>query len=252
MYMRLFISLFYLLPLLFFAQPLEREKKNFTDENGMKQGKWVVTFENSKAVRYRGQFKDNRPIGEFEYFYNTGEISAVMRFKDQNNAKSKMYHKNGNLLSVGNYFDQKKDSIWWYFNERKEVLNMETYNKGVLDGEQIVYYPADPSKVKVKVLEKCIFKEGQKNGPWEQYYESGRMKAKGVYLNGSMNGIAYYYYSNGKVELNGEYKNGFKNGCWLYFGKDDELLDRSYYKNNIKLEGEEIEEFIKSRKSEQN
>ena len=30
---------------------------------------------------------------------------------------------------------------------------METYNKGVLEGEQVVYYPADPSKVKVKEYE---------------------------------------------------------------------------------------------------
>jgi len=247
MYLRLSILILLLIPYSIYTQPIERERVNVTDENGFKQGKWVVAFENSKSIRYSGQFKDNIPFGEFRYYYQSGEVSAVIEFKDEYSSSSRMYHKNGNLLSLGNYYQQKKDSVWWYFNARKEVLSMETYNKGILEGEQIIYYPGDPSKVKVKEYEKSIFKQGFKNGAWEQYYESGRIKAKGVFLNGNLNGIVFYYFPEGNVKLNGEYENGFKHGCWLHYGEDGELLDRSYYKKDKKLEGKEIEEFKKNR-----
>ena len=252
MYLRFFIVNFLLIPFVVLSQPLERERINFTDENGLKQGKWVVAFENINSTRYSGQFKDDIPYGEFRYYYRSGEVSAIMQFEDENRSSTMMYHKNGNLLSVGSYYQQKKDSVWWYFNARKEVLSMETYNKGILEGEQIIYYPADPSKVKVKEYEKSIFKEGIKNGAWEQYYESGRIKAKGIYLNGNLNGIAYYYYPEGNVELNGEYENGYKHGCWLHYGKDGELLDRSYYKKDKKLEEKEIDEFLKNKREQHN
>ena len=243
--------LFFLIPFAVYSQPIERDRLNVTDENGLKQGKWVVNFENSKSIRYTGEFIDNHPVGEFRYYYNTGELSAVVEFRDDFRSQSRMYHKNGNMLSVGYYFQQKKDSVWWYFNGRKEVLSMETYNKGVLEGEQVVYYPADPSKVKVKEYEKSTFKDGVKNGPWEQYFESGRIKSKGVYLNGNLSGIAYYYYPEGNIKLNGEYENGFKHGCWLHYGKDGQLLERSYYKKDQKLEEKQVEEFLKKKREQQ-
>ena len=234
MYIRPVIAFFYLFPLLVFAQPIERERINITDENGLKQGKWEVAFENSNFIRYKGQFNDDMPFGKFKYYYLTGEVSVIMIFMDQNVAKAKIYHKNGNLLSMGKYINQKKDSIWWYFNDRKEILNMESYSNGLLNGEQINYYPGDPSKEKIIVLERYTCINGQKNGDWEQYYKSGRIKSKGTYLNDYLSGSAYYYSSDEKLELKAEYIKGHKQGCWLYYRKDGELFKRIYYKEDRK------------------
>ena len=37
---------------------------NHTDEKGLKQGKWVKTYESGKK-RYEGYFKNNVPVGTF-------------------------------------------------------------------------------------------------------------------------------------------------------------------------------------------
>ena len=100
MYYR-FIILFCLFsPSILFSQFNRDEIKNQTDENGLKQGEWEVKHENSNAIRYKGQFKDDQPFGKFQYYYPTGEISGIMSFYNSNSSLMKMYHKNGGIKGM--------------------------------------------------------------------------------------------------------------------------------------------------------
>ena len=53
-------------------------------------------------------------------------------------------------MAMGKYVNQKRDSTWWTFNDHKEVVSQENYKNGKLDGETIVYYPANPRDQEVK------------------------------------------------------------------------------------------------------
>lgn len=222
---------------------------NVTDSKGRKQGKWIKNYDGTNKKRYVGQFKDDKPTGEFVYYYSTGEASAVTQFLPDEVAYTKMYFANGNLMARGKYIEQIKDSTWWYFTEDKKMLSKENYENGKLNGEVVVYYPTDPKTEAVKVFEITNYKDGLKNGKWKQYFKSGKVKATGNYLDGNYHGKLFWYHGTGRVETEGFYKHAVKNGTWKYFDKEGNLEKKVYYKNGELLEGEELEKYLEGLKA---
>ncbi len=250
MYYRLIIIFCLLTPSILFSQLNRGEIKNQIDGNGLKQGEWEVKHENSNAIRYKGQFKDDLPFGKFQYYYPTGEISGIMNFYDLESSFMKMYHKNGFLMSAGKYINQKKDSIWWYFNAQQEVLSTENYSNGMLDGEQITYFPFKPDQEKAQIMEEQIWVNGVKHGSWQQYYKIGRIKSEGSYVKGHLEGVVKYYYSTGKLEIQAFYKKGLKNGFWFHFEQDGSVKEKVCFKEDRILKGKELEKHLKKLKAE--
>ena len=243
--MRILIIILLTLPFNMFAQT--RSLDNFTDANGLKQGVWKVKHENSQALRYTGSFKDNKPSGLFKYYYPTGLLSAIMKFSE-NKAYVTMYHENGNIMSVGKYLNQQKDSVWYVFSQRNELLNSEDYVEGKIHGKQFLYYPVEVNKAQIKIMEMYNYNKGLKHGSWEHYYESGHLKAKGKCKNGYKQGEVFYYFSNGQTDIRGFYKAGEKNGLWTYYNEDGSVKKEAHFRNDNVLEGKELELYLQQRK----
>ena len=68
--MKKLLLLSMLLPFLAFSQSV-----NELDASGKKQGIWTKTYKNGN-LRYRGQFKDDKPQGLFYYYFSSGESQA--------------------------------------------------------------------------------------------------------------------------------------------------------------------------------
>lgn len=235
--MKLLIYISILFPLFTIAQ-------NNSDSRG-KQGKWITKYDDGSSIRYKGQFKNDIPIGKFVYYYPTGEASSVMLFSNEGHrAECKMYHKNGEIMAMGNYINRKKDSTWWFFNDRKQVIRKENYKNDKLHGESIVYFPANPKEEKVLKAEVTHFNNGYYHGEWTQYFKSGKIKAHGIYKNGYFDGQVKYYYPNGKVQASGWYKHNVRNGYWKTFDPEGDLETKTYYYNDKILEGEKLEKHL--------
>mgnify|MGYP003309605133 CR=1 FL=1 len=56
---------------------------NEVDKKGRKQGEWIKKYDNGVVI-YKGEFKDDMPIGEFRRFYETGTLHSVQNHKDNN------------------------------------------------------------------------------------------------------------------------------------------------------------------------
>ena len=233
---------FLLIAFLGFSQP--QGDGNKLDSKGRKQGKWVKFHEGTEKKRYVGTFNNDIPIGKFTYYYLTGEVSAVTEFINEITAYTRMYHVNGKVMAAGKYTNQKKDSVWLSFNDRKEIISKENYVAGKLNGESIVYYPSDPSKGKVKRYEITNYEAGLKHGKWIQFYDSGQTKAEGVYKDGNLDGRVKWLYASGKIEIDGYYKHAVKNGFWKYYENDGELRRKVYYRNGSVIEGEVLEKYL--------
>src|SRR5690606_34958299 len=92
---------------------------NQVDSKGQKQGEWRKPYEGNTVFRYVGQFKNDKPIGKFVYYYQTGDVEAIITFlPDGKTAYSKMYHESGYLMAKGKYINQLKDSTWMYYDDR--------------------------------------------------------------------------------------------------------------------------------------
>jgi antitoxin component YwqK of YwqJK toxin-antitoxin module len=60
--------------------------------------------------------------------------------------------------------------------------------------------------------------EGDKDGPWVEYHDNGRLFQKGTYKNGKEHGPWVIYHGNGQLRTKGDYKNGKKVGTpWVEY-----------------------------------
>lgn len=188
---------------------------NETDAQGRKQGQWQKTDENGK-LKYKGQFKDNKPEGRFEYFYPSGKTKAVTNYFDSGKlARTEVFNENGTIKARGKYIQEKKDSIWLFYNDSGKLLRSETYINNLLNGTAKTYYS------KGNICETTQWTDSIKNGEWKQYFENGALKTEGRYVNNLLEGKVTQYHSNGKKSGSGKYKSGVKEGWWTYFDEQE-------------------------------
>ncbi len=235
---------------------------NQLDEKGLKQGFWQKPYPNGKLM-YKGEFKDNKPVGIMKRYYENGTIQAIMQFDDTGEyTKAKLYYEDGELSAEGNFHQMQKDSVWRYYSYYSGALvSEETYTNGVKNGKQLNYFDDG------QVSEEITWQNNSKEGPWIQYFPNGKEKMKANYSFNTLNGRYYFYYENGLIMILGNYDENKRQGPWVFYdekGKEkyrieynfgvaqnaDALLkdDEEYFKkieeNMGKYEDPSIEDFF--------
>lgn len=212
---------------------------NQTDEKGFKQGKWVVK-DKQGIIKYKGQFNNDVPYGEFTYYYKSGSVKAISRiFNDGQSSYTKTFHKNGNMLAEGKYVNRKKDSVWnYYANDKdKRLVAVEAYKNNSKHGTWKSFYSNG------NVAEEITYIKGVKEGLWKQYFEDGSIKFKVPVKNGLKEGLfTSYFPGQAVVNISGTYSNGVKQGIWMYFNQKAEKTRRETYENGILVDVQTFEE----------
>ena len=54
--------------------------QNKKDSQGRKQGEWKKAYKDVQVYQYIGQFKNDKPYGEFTYFYKSGNVIGYALF----------------------------------------------------------------------------------------------------------------------------------------------------------------------------
>ena len=227
--------------------------QNKVDAQGRKQGPWKKPFKNSHALHYVGQFKDDKPYGEFTYYYESGGVESKMTFLNGGKvAYNKMYHESsGYIMAKGKYVNQQKDSLWVYYDNKGQLKSQETYKNGKLDGQRVVYY--EPVNGQYRVAKFEYYTNGVRNGQFKEYYPNTKLKAEGAYKDGNLNGIVKYYHANGKIERVERYKYAVKHGWWIFYGKDGRQVGTELFWEGKKLkDGPEKEKRAEELKANRN
>ena len=237
---------------------------NYTDSNGLRQGKWAKKYSNGN-IKYTGKFKDNRPIGEFKRYYKNKSLQSVMIYsKEGTSARTTFYYKNGEIAAEGKYFGTKKDSLWKYYSYYGEHLsNIESYNKGLKNGISREFY-SDGA-----ISQEKLWKNGALDGPWKMWFPGNKLRLETQYKNGKINGLFKSFYPDGTMEISGNYLNDIRVGEWTYVNEEtkkkkiiryigglpdnQDEIDRSfeqsmeiYEMNKGKLKDPAIEDFQKN------
>jgi antitoxin component YwqK of YwqJK toxin-antitoxin module len=222
-----FFSLFMLfLPLVGLAQ----EVTNKTDASGKKQGHWIKLDKDKKKV-YDGNFTNDLPTGKFTYYYPTGEVRALTVFsKNGSIARTQMFNIAGKIIGEGKYVNEKKDSLWKFYDEEGVLLSTENYKDGQKDGKSKIFYRNG------QLAEERNWKADVLDGPRTKYFDDGQIKYKGQYINGKVEGKVTFYQVTGKIDAEGIYKNDLKDGAWKYYSEDGKLKRTDVYVNG-KLQG---------------
>lgn len=211
------------------------QEGNKTDAKGQKQGEWKKHHENG-MVRYIGSFKNDKPVGEFKYYYDSGNIQSKM---DHKNGASYFiaFYKTGEVKAVGKYINQKRDSTWSFYDVDGFKKSSEFYIKGLKNRVAYTYYPNG------QVAEEKSFFNDFENGKWIKYFDDGKKKMEATNENGGLEGEAIYYKAGGKRSIRGYYYHGTRTGVWLYFEDDGNTIKKKEeYKNGQRIDSNKDED----------
>jgi antitoxin component YwqK of YwqJK toxin-antitoxin module len=197
---------------------------NTKDAKGLRQGYWRKVDSVGRLI-YEGRFRDGIPIGEFLYYYPDGKLKTVSKVSSQGRRASTIsYFPGGKKMAVGNYLDEKKDSLWQFYSEfTGNVVSSDTYQNGVINGESKVFYPEG------ELSEIQIYKDGVKDGPWEQYFPDGKLKLRGSFNAGDKEGKFKAFYNSGIPMITGQYFQGHQDGTWVYYDEKGTMARQEVY-----------------------
>ncbi len=205
---------------------------NQKDAKGRKQGPWQRTWAESSQLRYTGQFKDDKPVGDFTFYSTGGKIeSQIDHYPGSNASHGRHFHENGVLMAEGRYVGEAKDSTWNYYGADGILVNTEHWKNGKKDGEQVTYFPDG------KVTERAHFVDSVQVGSAELFYPDGTPRYTATYVNGEPEGMETYYFANGKKQIEGQRVNGNRDGAWMYYNNDGTLQVQVLY-----AQGEKVKE----------
>ena len=169
---------------------------NSFDENGLRQGLWNGFYDDSKILRYEGNFNHGKEIGVFNYYANSDKkiLMATRNFDAKNNAYTVFFDEKKNKVSEGNTINKLRSGIWKYYH--KNNLKEGAAKKYSKNG---------------KLVEESMFANDVLQGSYKVYDESGKLVIKGQFKNDKKNAI-WQYFEKGKLvrEMNADTINGHK------------------------------------------
>lgn len=201
--------------LLCFQLGFSQVNNNPVDAEGKKHGLWKGFYKDSGRQRYEGTFEHGKEVGVFTYFDDTmaKSVIATRTFNAaENSCYTVFYDQNKNVVSEGKEVNKIREGQWKYFHKAsKNLMTLENYKNGKLEGVRTVYYPNG------KLVEEVLYKNGLKEGVYTKYSENGIVLEKSFFKNGEYDGEAVYKDPNDLVIAKGKFKNGKKVGKWQFF-----------------------------------
>lgn len=241
--------LFFLVSLFVVVQ-FNAQGLNKKDAQGRKQGPWEKAYPKSRALEYKGQFKDDKPVGTFYYYYPSNKLkSVVVHDPVTNRSTAIVYHENGTVFAQGIYRNQLKDSVWNYYGPSGRQSLQETYKDNKLHGLTTVFYVPEMAEDKRLMKAKTtMYENGIKNGEVIEYFDDGIVKSKGKYLNGVLDGLFTINHPNGNKMILERYKKGERHGWCSTYDQVGKELGKKYYYYGQLLEGKELEKKLQQMK----
>lgn len=217
---------------------------NEVDSRGRKQGKWEKTYPESAVYQYRGEFKDDKPVGKFTYFYESSKVKAIINHDvvEAGRSVAYFYHENGQVMSAGIYRNSKKDSIWVNYTPGGKLSTREEFKDDKLDGVTNVYFVNENlASQKPVVATKKIYKDGLLDGDYVEYFVTGKTKLRGKYVNNRQDGAWEEFHLNGKRAITYRYDDGKKHGYQIAYDEAGKRLGEVFYYNGHLVEGKRLE-----------
>ena len=218
---------------------------NTIDKKGLKQGAWAKYYTDNKTPIYTGQFLDNKPIGEFRYFFPSGKVKAIIQHQAKNNLSyARLYFENEQLMAEGRYKEMKKDSLWINYNSQGFIISREIYALDKLNGLRVTYYLEGQGEDEEKMLTIENYKDSLLDGSFESFFIKGNIQKQGNYIKGNKDGIWLIYNPDGQLASKANYKNDVLHGWSYAYNSKGVELKKLMFKNGTALLGDELEKYL--------
>jgi antitoxin component YwqK of YwqJK toxin-antitoxin module len=218
-------SLFIALNIFFSSFLVAQAAPNLIDAAGRKQGHWIKYSANKKKL-YDGNFVNDVPEGKFIYYSEAGIPWAITVFSQKGTVGyNQHFSAVGKLVGEGKYINQKKDSLWKFYNDEGKLVSVENYLNDLKQGSCKIYYSNG------QLSEDKVYVKDLLDGPCTKYFADGKIKYKGQYIKDKVEGKTLFYYPSGTMSVEGFYKNDLKDGTWNFYNMDGTLKKKVLYSN---------------------
>lgn len=194
---------------------------NKLDEKGKKDGLWKGYYPESKRLRYEGTFSHGKETGTFTFYDDTKAqtVIATREFNAKDNSVYTIfYDQRKNKVSEGKQVNKLNEGEWKYYHEGlPDIMTLEHYKAGKLDGKRTVFYRGSGVKGEEIVAEEAYYSAGLKNGSYKKYTMKGVLLEDSNYKKGELDGPAVYNDPLGNLVSKGNFKNGKKTGTWEFY-----------------------------------
>jgi antitoxin component YwqK of YwqJK toxin-antitoxin module len=205
---------------------VDRVRINRKDEKGRRQGRWFTFYQNGN-IRTEVSYRDDLMHGYFKEYAENGDLMKILRYEYGEILKEapevqKMdirqeYYPNGKVKISAMFRNGIQEGIQQEYDSTGIVVRSQEFRNGKLSGEGIVQ------------------DDGEKHGPWKDYFPDGSLKAEGSYDHGKQVGEWKFYYPSGKIEQRGKFsKSGKPDGTWRWYFDNGQLLREENYRAGLK------------------
>ena len=144
-----------------------------------------------------------------------------------------IYYESGGINLIRTHYQGKEDGRWFFYNEDGTVKWEKGYFAGAPEGKHIYYFPDG----NIKKIE--TWKAGQLTGLKKEFFEgkngeAGKLKKEIAYKNGEFDGVYRTYLESGQVSIEQFFKNGERDGLSSFYYDDGSLFYTENYANGQK------------------
>lgn len=172
-------------------------------------------YENGKLM-YEKHYKNNKPTGNWKFYYENGQVHAVGSFD-----------KNDSIGSDWKFFDDKGNDYFGEAYDSMKVLDFTVDHRPLsvayFSGDEEMRYQFNDN---FTLNAKGLVKNGVKEGRWEFYYANGQIRMEAMFNGGVENGAYNSYRENGIPYFRGFYINGKRANVWEFYDEAGNLAGR--------------------------
>ena len=205
---------------------VDRLRINRKDGVGRKQGRWCIFYPQGN-LKSEVTYRDDKKNGYLKEYAENGDLLKISKYADdlvlpeaeeiQKPEIQNEYYPDGKIKISAMFRNGIPEGIRREYSSDGSVEKSYLYKNGIITGEGIVK------------------DDGDRQGPWKNYYPDGSLMSEGNYDNEKQTGVWKYYHSNGKIEQTGKFnKLGKFDGNWKWYFDNGLLLKEENYRNGLK------------------
>ena len=195
-------------------------------------------FENLKTISFKklkklAGYPDNENLCYFNHQKN-----KIIGTDDNKVEIEKTYHSNGELKEEFETLDGDRHGYYKLYHDNGQLKVIVNFENGIQTDGIVESLDENGS-----LIRSVFIKIGNLNGPFKEYYSSGKIKREGEYKDGEIIGMPIEYFEDGRVKQNIEdetvnqnSKNDLNERYYVYLeqfvfftGEEDEEVDEEKY-----------------------
>jgi len=190
---------------------------NQTDTNGLRQGPWQKKYPSGQLM-YEGQFKDDKPYGDWIRYFEGGQVKAKLKyFPSSDSALAILFNLLGKKIAEGLYINEKRTGTWKFISDGILIAE-ENYVNGLKHGISRKFYSTG------EIFEEAEWVNGKQEGKYQVYFKNGKPYIQCKFLNNKRNGLCLVNYENGRTEMEAYYDDNKRDGEWKFYDEQGEFL----------------------------